>query len=603
MPRLRSMIQNFFPDGYPYHEIAFSPARKVSNIFLIYSSSILFFLFFSIFLTSIGFSLKIPITSYHFFFILPFTLIFVIISCFIFPSRSKLFGTSIMLALLVSSFYLSLDISKHFFDISYDGQAYHQEALIQLDRGWNPFYEQLNNFNANNMDRWLNHYSKGVWVYESIIFKATNDIESAKLFHIWLMIATFLFTLSFLSRFEKLPFILTFLISLLVAFSPVSIYQSLSFYLDGQLMSLMVILIVILGLIYMESNNYYYILLFMTIAVLVNVKLTAGIYTLIIMSGYMVILWMKNKLLELYKVFIFATAAFLIGFLLFGWNPYVTNTIYRGNPLYPALGTDRSDYTVPQFPANFSGKNSIFLLFYSIFSRSDNVRGADKAAYLKIPFTFSKDELKAFTDTNAKQGGFGPLFGGSILLSFLVIFWALITLGKEVRWRHNNKNLNGRQQYGENNSALATLGVPLFCLAVILVTCLINPASSLARFIPQMWLFPIFAFFLTYNSNNKPIRIIGYLIILVLLFNNILIGITYYKYNLEITRLYKDRLEKFATTSKQDPIKFYFGDFKSSHTHRFDKFGINYEIIENKEDCNNGQRILPHSIILKCISN
>ncbi len=76
----------------------------------------------------------------------------------------------------------------------------------------------------------------------------------------------------------------------------------------------------------------------------------------------------------------------------------------------------------------------------------------------------------------------------------------------------------------------------------------------------------------------------------------------YYKYNLEITRLYKDRLEKFSTTSKQDAIKFYFGDFKSSHTHRFDKFGINYEIIENKEDCNNGQRILPHSILLKCIS-
>ena len=596
------MNPGFPHDDDRYHESISSPEGKVFNICLIYSSSILFFLFFSILVTSIGFSVKIPITSYHFLITVPFTLAFVIISCFLFPWRSTLFKTLITLSLLVSSFFLSLDISKHFFDISYDGQGYHQEALIQLNRGWNPFYEQLRSWEANHMDRWLNTYSKGVWIYEAIIFKVTNDIESAKLFHIWLMIAAFFFTLSFLSRFDKLPFILIFLISVLVAFNPISIYQSLSFYLDGQLMSLMVILIVILGLIYMESKHYYYILIVMTIAVLVNVKLTAGIYTLIIMSGYMVILWMKNKLFQLRKVFIFASAAFIIGFLLLGWNPYITNTIYRGNPLYPALGTDRSDYTVPQFPANFSGKNSVFLLFYSIFSRSDNVRGADKAAYLKIPFTVSKDELKAFTDTNAKQGGFGPLFGGSILLSFLIILWALVTLWRGVRWPQYNKNLKERQQGGEYDETLTTIGMPLFCLAVILVTCLINPASSLARFIPQMWLFPIFAFFLACHSNYKSIRIFGYLIVFALLFNNILIGITYYKYNLAITNLYNSRLEKMAGASKQDPIKFYFGGFKSSNTTRFDKFGINYEIIENKEDCNNGQRILPHSIILKCTS-
>jgi hypothetical protein len=88
------------------------------------------------------------------------------------------------------------------------------------------------------MDRWLNHYSKGVWFYQSVIFKATQNIEAAKLFHIWLMMAAFSITFSFLLRFQGLPLWLAFLISLLAAFNPVSIYQSLSFYLDGQLMSL-----------------------------------------------------------------------------------------------------------------------------------------------------------------------------------------------------------------------------------------------------------------------------------------------------------------------------------------------------------------------------
>ena len=195
-------------------------------------------------------------------------------------------------------------------------------------------------------------------------------------------------------------------------------------------MSLVVILVASLGLIYKgkESNRFYYFLLFMTIAVLLNVKLTAGIYASILIAGYLAILWFTKKTEILREVFTVSTGAFLLGFVIFGFSPYVTNTLSQGNPLYPALGTDRSDYTAPQFPANFTGRNPAFLLFYSIFAKSDNVRGPDKTAVLKLPFTVSGEELKAFTDTNAKQGGFGPLFGGAVLLAFMVFASALINL-------------------------------------------------------------------------------------------------------------------------------------------------------------------------------
>ena len=89
-----------------------------------------------------------------------------------------------------------------------------------------------------------------------MIFKVTKDVESGKLFHFWLMIATLFVTLSLLLRFQFLSWYLAVLISLLVAFNPVSIYQSLSFYLDGQLMSLMVILIGVLGFIYREPKGF-----------------------------------------------------------------------------------------------------------------------------------------------------------------------------------------------------------------------------------------------------------------------------------------------------------------------------------------------------------
>lgn len=575
-------------------------ARAASMVPLIFGSGIAFFLFVTILLASTGFLFDFSISPYHLYISLFSLFAFIIASCLLFPFRHKLMVFLFLFGLLTASFFLSFAVSERFFDLSYDGQAYHQEALLQLVRGWNPVYHQLSGSEANNMDRWLNHYSKGVWFYESVIFKATQNLEAAKLFHIWLMMAALSITFSFLLRFKGLPLWLAFLISLLAAFNPVSIYQSLSFYLDGQLMSLIVILIVTLGLIYggRESNRFHYFLLFMTISILVNVKLTAGIYATILILGYLTILWFTKKIEVLHEVFTVSAGAFLLGFIIFGFSPYVTNTLSQGNPLYPALGTDRSDYTAPQFPSNFTGRNPAFLLFYSIFAKSDNVRGPDKTAVLKIPFTVSKDELKAFTDTNAKQGGFGPLFGGAILLALFVFAAALINL-----YRLRGRPIRGNDPPDPERFEIdrkTNIGIGLFCSALVLSTCLINPASSLARFIPQMWFLPIFAFFLAYFSKNQLIRIVGYAIIMTLLMNNAFVAFAYYKYNSEITGVYHHRLGKMAQESKENPIKFYFGHFRTSNIWRFEQLGIIFESVERKEECKNGQRILPNSIILKC---
>jgi energy-coupling factor transporter transmembrane protein EcfT len=336
----------------------------------------------------------------------------------------------------------------------------------------------------------------------------------------------------------------------------------------------------------------------MTLSILVNVKLTAGIYASILIVGYLTILWFTEKIAVLRAVFPVSAGAFLLGFILFGFSPYVTNTLSQGNPFYPALGTDRSDYTAPQFPSNFTGRNSAFLLFYSIFAKSDNVRGPEKTAVLKAPFTVSRDELKAFTDTNAKQGGFGPLFGGAILLGFYVFAAALINLyrlrGRFIRG--NDPPVPERFEMGQKTN----IAIGLFCSALVLSTCLINPASSLARFIPQMWLLPIFAFFLAYFSKNQLIRIMGYAIIMTLLLNNALVAFAYYRYNHEITGVYHQRLGEMARESKENPIQFYFGHFRTSNVWRFEQLRMLFEVVERKEECKNGQRILPNSIILRC---
>ena len=570
--------------------MASEPIRSPLNILFIYGSSVLFFLFVAILCASTGFLFGIPITSYHFLLSVFITLFFIWVSCSLFSYRTKPFDFLIVLFLLTLSFYLFFEIGRSFFDISDDGQGYHQEALIQLSRGWNPFSHLLDASEANRLDRWLNHYSKGVWFYEAILFRFSQDLEAAKLFHLWLMTAAFSITLSSLSRFAVLPVWVAFLASLLAAFNPVSIYQSLSFYLDGQLMSLMVILLAILGMIFHgPSRHYHYFLLFMVLSVLVNVKLTAGIYGMMILAGYVGLLWWAKQMGRLRKVVMVAAASLIFGFFFFGYSPYVTNTLHRGNPFYPALGTDRSDYTLPQFPRNFYGKSSPHLLFYSIFSKSDNKRGLEKKAHLKIPFTVAGDELKAFQDTNAKQGGFGPLFGGTILVSFLIIGGALGYFA--VRSRVEKSSIS--------RHALLVL----FCMGILLATCLINPASSLARFIPQMWLFPIFTVFLCYIFNNRVARMISPFILLLLALNNGLVAYAYFKYNSEITEVYNQRLGKMASERIEDPHKIYFGYYQTGNTWRFDRLGINYQVVADKEACKQGVRILPNSILMKCDSH
>ncbi|HSR13342.1 MAG TPA: hypothetical protein VLS90_17990, partial [Thermodesulfobacteriota bacterium] len=257
-------------------------------------SSVVAFLFCCVSLSAVGFFAGRPISSLHFA-AAGLTVLFVLWASTLIPRRGKTPAALGVFVFLLASFFLSWLIARSFFDLSYDGQAYHQEAIFHLSSGWNPFTQPLSDGEVNRMGRWLQHYSKAVWIWETGFLKAAGEIEAAKLFHLWLMGAAFCLSFTFLTGIRALSRATACLVSLLIAFNPVSIYQSLSFYLDGQLMSLTVILIATLALIYRNPNRFYYVLLFMTVSILVNVKLTAQVYTVILLSGYVFIVWVRRR--------------------------------------------------------------------------------------------------------------------------------------------------------------------------------------------------------------------------------------------------------------------------------------------------------------------
>jgi hypothetical protein len=574
---------------------------KTIGIFEIFSAGILFFVFASVLSSSIGFLLGYPVTVYHFYFSVVGTVVFTFVSS-VRHLRGRLYAPFlIIVAFLLITFLLSLLVSRHFYDLSYDGQASHQEAILQLSNGWNPVYKQLEKYEANNMHRWLNHYTKGTWIYESLLFKVSRDIESAKLFQIWLIVASFFYTLSFLLRFQRFPGWLALALSLLVSFNPVAIYQSLSFYLDGQMMSLLVMMVVALAYIYRSGRSYDYFILLLILPILINTKLTAGGYAVIFFLGFFILLWLKRDLSKLRRTFLAGAIAAVIGFFVIGVNPFITNTVQKGNPFYPVFGPDHAAlYEDMNMAGNYIGKNSLVLLFYSIFSKSDNVRYRDSRAELKIPFTLKEGELKAFTDTNAKEGGFGPLFGGSIVISFVIITGGLIHLAQEGRKRKSARLGKGEYEGEVEKDSVMTFRIGCLSLATILGSCLINPVNSLARFVPQMWLFPIGASLLAFSFTSKWMKTAGLSLLIVLFLNNLLIGVTYLRYNMEVTRIYNERFTAWAVLSKESPLKIHFGHFKSSGKLRFEKFSIQFETVEDRDDCTGGARVLPNSILLRC---
>lgn len=83
-------------------------------------------------------------------------------------------------------FLICILVSNYFYDVSFDGQWYHQDAIILLSEGWNPFHDiaLVNNQTSGNCAPYLNHYPKASWIAGACLYKFTNSIQIAKSFNL-----------------------------------------------------------------------------------------------------------------------------------------------------------------------------------------------------------------------------------------------------------------------------------------------------------------------------------------------------------------------------------------------------------------------------------
>ena len=415
---------------------------------------------------------------------------------FLYKKEAKEFSISkiiVLEAVYAAVFFMAMAVSSQLYDTTYDGRAYHQEAVILLADGYNPFYTQLDE------DRvlhalWINHYPKAAEIAGAALYSFTGDIETGKAFNLMFIFSNVLMGLGVFSRWGKLSPGAGVIFSLIAALNPVAVCQSLTYYVDGQTWSLLLAAAYLIFLFILEKRTAWNMMLIWVIFSLANVKFTALVYLMVMMAGYYLILLLTAPAKELVKTAMITGSASLIAVFFIGFNPYVTNSLINGHPLYPLYGENKVDIITGNAPHEFKDKNRFEKFYLSFLGRSGNLMRAwsDEKIDLKPPFTFNLKEISAMAGCDVRVAGFGPFFSGIFLVSALLYF--LNKAGKSGGGK-------GKKETGRFPGQGLWIDAGLFFVVFSVV---INPEFWWARYVPQLWIVPALMLLSSGFPGKKP---------------------------------------------------------------------------------------------------
>jgi hypothetical protein len=456
------------------------------------------------------------------------------------------------LAILAVIFF-SIWLAVYFYDVSFDGQSYHMEAVYQLGTHWNPVARELPDSINLTEAIYVNHYPKGSEIPQSAIYHITNKIESGKGTNFIVLTACFFLCLSLLYRLNRFTFWKKIWISALFTLNPVTVGELISFYVDGQMAMLLLCYLLICYFVLTEDKWFYLLLQASLLVILINLKFTGVLFAGIFTLGFLLILLANKKNALFRKVLLAGAIAGVVGVGWAGFYPYITNSMHDGNPFYPVMGPAKKDIISNVYPESFKDKNRFGKFFVSFFAHTDELKiYEDKNPKVpsKIPFSFNMTDIKNAPKLGVKMAGFGPFFSGAFLIS-LVLFVMLARGARDQSWVVNASIL----------------------LGTILVSVFAVPEAWWARLVPQLWLFPLLiAFF----SEPDQTRLLKWFrgIIYCSLAVNILLASLILPWNLIKTEEVKYQVNQLKAS--KDTLSVEFSYFKSNRI-RLRENGIPYK--------------------------
>lgn len=504
---------------------------SVSDLSLLAGATAIFFMFSILLISVFLFAFRISLSWFH----IPLSSFATVLFCYAavrhyFPQNAGEKALAVIL-LLSLFFILFLYVCGNVYDLSYDGQSYQQEAIIQLKEGWNPLYNPV-------IGSVATFYTKGQWIYEAALYCLTGNLEQAKVFNFLWIAASFFLSLAALLRMKRIKYGLAVALALLFACNPVCIYQSLTFYVDGQLASSLTSLLAVSCLLLTRSDKFILVIYFMVLAIGINLKLPFIAYAGTFGIGLLLYLFMAGKRKTMLPVAATGLLAFVVGTCLVGFNPYAQNLMKHGNPFYPFIGPKAVDYMGSKDapgnrPANFNAMNRFERLFHANFSETSNAC-LTASSSPKWPFAVKKSELNYNWMGDARVGGFGPLFGGAIIMTTIILLGALVA-----------------------RSPGAGYGAGII-LAIVL-SVLLHRDGWWARYAPQLYVVPLIAVILSGEMRSRMGRFGGYLLIAILAANLLLVSWPYFRFAYASSKNLAQQLRHLS--SKPGPVYAHFSYF------------------------------------------
>lgn len=408
--------------------------------------------------------------------------------------NKKVPKTGIWVAAFLAIISLATYVSSITIDSSFDGNSYHKTAIGALKNGWNPVYQDINSFNKSDKnthkivdqlgtdrtmdERWVNAYPKATWLFAASMYKVTGNIESGKAINFLTMATVFLLAFSYL--FKRLGREKSLLVAGILAVNPVSVSQMFGYFNDGVVAGYIAILLLLLTMlldtktVVVKRSIYLYAMIFMAICIVGNTKFTGLVYAGITVACYWLYLAIKKDWQKVIRLAIAGLSAVIFAVFVIGASSYVKNYSQHGSPLYPLVGSDAADIMTHNQPASFAHKSGPHKFLEANLSSTGNLSYSEsltqKDISPKMPFTIDIHELQVLgSDPDLRQAGYGVWFGGILLLSGIVGGWILF---------------RNRQ----NRDYLALVLLPI---ATIAVTALVFDNSWWARYLPQLYIFPV----------------------------------------------------------------------------------------------------------------
>ena len=462
-------------------------------------------------------------------------------------------------------------LSAAFFDLSWDGLWYHQTAVYQMAHGWNPLRDPMRTFDPTVVDS-LRHYSKGPWYIALSLFATTSHIEWAKAAPWIALAAMFLAVAAALVEFGTRRRDAA-VVAALVSLNPVVIFELVSSLVDGLLISFLACYVAALAAGIRRPRTLVHAVLATSAVLCINTKFSGLVYLCFFCAAGGVYLIMRQRR-SLMRFAAAQAAWILLGVAGFGFNPYVTNTLYRGHPFYPWMGTAaHPGYTAHgqdpverwETPHNMLGRSRLVRFSYALFGRP----GAQpyypgENAILMRPFDVGWKDFTIYYFHDVRISGFGPLFSGAFLIALVLLGAALVRPG----WPRE---------------------IVLLALIAIVASLLSGVHMWWARYGPQLWWLPVIAVAAGLAVPGwRAVRWAAWGLAALLAVNALLVEAVHFRWEIQATRTTHEQL---ASLRDKGEVQVDFQYFREPFSERLRAAGVAF-LATRRLGCRNPMELM-----------